>query len=145
LERSGKWCIGITAPEQARKRSKVWPRRVAQTRREAQRLADSFIEQVNERNNDLRLLSFDENTLAGLYKRCRELIGQHLKNSTLIAYEYHFNHQLIPALGTRTLREITTVELQIFFNGFHPRMAAKTIRNLHAALRAALNQAVAWA
>jgi integrase len=128
----------------ARKRSKVWPRRLAQTRREAQRLADSFIEQVNERNNDLRLLSFDNNTLAGLHQRCKELIWKHLKNSTLIAYEYHFNHQLIPALGARTLREITTIELQIFFNGFHPRMAAKTIRNLHAALRAALNQAVAW-
>jgi hypothetical protein len=70
----------------ARKRSKVWPRRLAQPRREAQRLADSFIEQVNERNNDLRLLSFDNNTLAGLHQLCKELIWQHLKNSTLIAY-----------------------------------------------------------
>lgn len=42
------------------------------------------------------------------------------------------------------LRKLKTVDLQEWFNSFHPRLAPKTIRLMHASLRAALSQAIAW-
>ena len=37
-----------------------------------------------------------------------------------------------------------TIELQDFFNSFSPRLAAKTIRNMHGCMRAVFNQGKAW-
>src|SRR5439155_23101025 len=37
-----------------------------------------------------------------------------------------------------------TIELQDFFNSFSPRLASKTIRNMHGCLRAVFNQGKAW-
>jgi integrase len=42
------------------------------------------------------------------------------------------------------LRKLTTVALQEWFNSFHPRLAPKTIKSMHGALRVTLNQAVTW-
>src|SRR5260370_13607874 len=42
------------------------------------------------------------------------------------------------------LTKIRTLELQDFFNSFSPRLASKTIRNMHGSLRALLNQGKAW-
>lgn len=125
-------------------RSKVWAKSIARTQREAQRLADAFIEEVNVANNDPRLYSSDENTLAGLQKKCSELTWPHLKKSTLMNYEYFFNKYLIPRLGEQHIDELNTVELQAYFNSFIGKLAPRTIKNMHAALRAVLGQAVVW-
>src|SRR5215471_3449027 len=37
-----------------------------------------------------------------------------------------------------------TIELQDFFNSFSPRLASKTIRNMHACLRTVLSQGKPW-
>ena len=50
----------------------------------------------------------------------------------------------MPKWGNVKLRKLTTVALQEWFNSFHPRLAPKTIRSMHGALRATLNQAVTW-
>jgi integrase len=42
------------------------------------------------------------------------------------------------------LTKLRTIELQDFFNSFSPRLASKTIRNMHDCLRALLNQGKAW-
>src|ERR1700739_3198812 len=42
------------------------------------------------------------------------------------------------------LPKLSTIELQDFFNSFSPRLAPKTIRNMHGCLRAVLNQGKAW-
>ena len=52
-------------------RSKVWAKSVVRTQREAQRLADDFMKEVNSKNNDPRLHSPDDNTVAGLEKKCK--------------------------------------------------------------------------
>lgn len=51
---------------------------------------------------------------------------------------------LLPAWGTMKLRKMNIVELQDFFNSFHPRLSAKSIRLMHACLRVHLNQAKVW-
>lgn len=125
-------------------RSKVWAKSIVRTQREAQRLADDFIDGVNSKNNDPRLYSADENTVAGLEKKCRELTWPHLKKSTRNNYEYFFSKCLIPKLGNKRMDELTTMELQAFFNSYIGTLSPYTIKNMHAALRAALAQAVVW-
>ena len=59
-------------------------------------------------------------------------------------YEFLFTSYLLPRWGEARLRELKTIELQAFFNSFHPRLSPKAIRLMHGGLRTALNQAVVW-
>ena len=61
-------------------RSKVWAKSLVHSQREAQRLADAFIDEVNAKNNDPRLYSSDEQTLAGLVQKLKDLTWPHLRN-----------------------------------------------------------------
>jgi hypothetical protein len=54
-----------------RKRSKVWAKSTAPSKREAQRLADQFMEKVNARNNEPGLYPSDDETLASRIAKCR--------------------------------------------------------------------------
>ena len=67
-----------------------------------------------------------------------------LKNSTRISYDYHLDTYILPKWGSTKLAKLTAIELQDFFNSFSPRLASKTIRNMHACLRAVVNQGKAW-
>ena len=127
-----------------RKRSKVWSKQVVPSQRQAQRLADQFMEKVNERNNEPDLNSTEDETLASLISKCRQKTWPHLKNSTRQHYEFFMNKYLVPAWGTMKVRKMKTIELQDFFNSFHPRLSPKSIRLMHACLRVHLNQAKVW-
>ncbi len=125
-------------------RTKCWAKSLVPTRTEAQRLADGFMETVNQRNNEPQLFPGGEETLAGLVAICREKMWPLLKNSTRISYDYHLDTYILPKWGSRKLTKLRTIELQDFFNSFSPRLASKTIRNMHGCLRALLNQGKAW-
>ncbi len=126
------------------KRSKVWAKSGVPTLRKVQNLADEFMVEVNSHNNDPRLASSDDFTVAGLYKKCSILTWPLLKKPSIVNYRYYFDDFLVPGLGNTPLDALTTVELQPFFNSFSPGLSPKSIKNMHAALRAALSQAVAW-
>jgi len=111
---------------------------------EAQRLADQFMETANERNNEPQHFPGGEETLAGLVAICREKMWPLLKNSTRIGYDFHLDTYILPRWGSTKLTKLRTIELQDFFNSFSPRLASKTIRNMHGCLRAVLNQGKAW-
>lgn len=49
---------------------------------------------------------------------------------------------LLPKFGNTTLRKLTTLRLQAYFNSLQPGLSPKTIRLIHGSLRAALNQAI---
>ncbi len=127
-----------------RKRSKVWGKQTAPSKRDAQRLADQFMEKVNARNNEPGLYITDDETLASLFAKCREKTWPHLKNSTRKHYEFFADKYLLPAWGTMKLRKMSVIELQDFFNSFHPRLSPKSIRLMHACMRVHLNQAKVW-
>lgn len=127
-----------------RKRSRVWSKKTAASRIEAQQLADEFMVRVNKRNNDPASFPSQEDTLSTLLAKCRELTWPFLKNSTRKSYGHFFDDEIVPKWGNVKLRKLTTVALQEWFNSFHPRLAPKTIRSMHGALRATLNQAVTW-
>ena len=59
-------------------------------------------------------------------------------------YEYFFDNYLVPQLGKRRIDELDNMELQAFFNSFLGKLSPYTIKNMHAALRASLAQAVTW-
>jgi len=127
-----------------RKRSKVWAKSTVPNRREAQRLADQFMEKVNARNNEPGLYPSEDETLATLIAKCREKTWPYLKNSTRQHYEFLSGKYLLPSWGTMKLRKMNIIELQDFFNSFYPRLSPKSIRLMHACLRVHLNQAKVW-
>jgi len=126
------------------KRSKTWAKSRVPGQREAQKLADQFMEPVNERNNQPHLFASDEETLQAVYNKCAEMTWPHLKNSTRKQYEENFQTYLLPELGSRNVRKLTTMELQGFFNKLSPALSPKSIRLIHGTLRAALNQGKSW-
>ena len=82
--------------------------------------------------------------MAGLVAICREKMWPLLKNSTRISYDFYLDTYLLPKWGSMKLTKMRTIELQDFFNSFSPRLAPKTIRNMHGCMRAAFNQGKAW-
>ncbi len=82
--------------------------------------------------------------MAGLVAICREKMWPLLKNSTRISYDFYLDTYLLPKWGSMQLTKMRTIELQDFFNSFSPRLAPKTIRNMHACMRAIFNQGKAW-
>jgi integrase len=79
-----------------------------------------------------------------VYDKCRELTWPYLKNSTRKQYEENFKRYLLPKFGNSKLRKLTTMELQAYFKSLHPRLSPKSVKLIHGALRAALNQGIAW-
>jgi integrase len=67
-----------------------------------------------------------------------------LKNSTRISYDYFLDTHILPKWGSVKLTKMRTIELQDFFNSFSPRLAPKTIRNMHGCLRTILAQGKTW-
>jgi len=128
----------------ARRRTKVWSKTLVHSHWEAQSLADQFMFEVNSRNNQPEALVPARDTVKMLYESCRQLTWKHLKNSTQGQYEFLFTSYILPEWGNARLRDLKTMELQAFFNSFHPRLSPKTIRLIHGSLRAALSQAVVW-
>ena len=125
-------------------RTKGWAKSLVPTRTEAQRLADQFMESINERNNEPQNLPGGGETLAGLVAICRQKMWPLLKNSTRMSYDYHLDAYILPRWGSTKFEKLRTIELQDFFNSLSPRLAPKTIRNMHGCLRAVLNQGKAW-
>jgi len=125
-------------------RTKSWSKTQALTKTEAQRLADQYMVFVNHRNNQPQLVRMDESTISGLVAICRDKMWPLLKNSTRISYDFYLDKYLLPRWGSTRPDRVRTLELQDFFNSFSPRLAPKTIRNMHACLRTVFNQGKAW-
>ncbi len=101
-----------------RHRSKVWAKSVASTQREAQTFGRRFHPRGEFEEQRPRLQSSDDNTVAGLEKKCTELTWPLLKKPTRMNYGYFFGKYLIPTLGSKRMDELSTMELQAFFNSF---------------------------
>jgi integrase len=127
-----------------RGRTKSWGKDLVPTKTEAQREADRFMDTVNGRNNEPQLFPSGEETMAGLVAICREKMWPLLKNSTRISYDFYLDTHLLPKWGSMRLTKMRTIELQDFFNSFSPRLAPKTIRNMHACMRTVFSQGKAW-
>jgi integrase len=126
------------------KRTKSWAKSGVPGHREAQRLGDQFMEQVNERNNQPHLFASDEDTVQSIYEKCRDLTWPHLKNSTRNQYQDHFKTYLLPQFGKKKVRKLATREVQEYFNTLSSGLSPKSIKLIHGTFRAALNQGLSW-
>ncbi|HWR35376.1 MAG TPA: tyrosine-type recombinase/integrase [Clostridia bacterium] len=125
------------------KRGKKWSKKYVPTKREAQKRADEFMEQVNERNNSPKFCSTDGDTFASLVKLYRDKVLPHLKNSTRLHYEFFLETYLIPEFGATRITKIRRIKVQDFINA-RKKLAPKTVKNLHACFRAILNEGKRW-
>jgi integrase len=127
-----------------RGRTRSWSKNSVASRAEVQRLADQFMEPINDRNNEPLAVSLKGDTLGALVATCREKMWPLLKNSTRISYDFYLDTHILPKWGPMRVVKMRTLELQDFFNSYHPRLASRTIRNMHACLRTVLNQGKVW-
>jgi len=125
------------------KRGKKWSKQYVPSKREAQKRADEFIEQVNEKNNSPQLCSNDGDTLSSLAKMYREKISCHLRNSTRLNYDFYLDTYLVPKFQDTKLNRIRRVAVQDFINA-QTNLSPKTIRNLHGCFRVVLNEGIRW-
>ncbi len=88
----------------------------------------------------------DDVTLAELLERWMEhLRSKGRSENTLYGYRRYIERDLVPALGSTRLSKLTVLNVDRFYDSLTDRgLAPATVRQAHAILRAALNQAERW-
>jgi integrase len=116
----------------------------ARTKREAQALRARLLTQVNEGRRPAT-----DATVAQLLARWLEVAD--LAWSTRVTYQGYIDRVILPALGQIPLRRLDTATLDRFYTVLRARggtggapLAPATVRQVHAILRRALDQAARW-
>ena len=88
----------------------------------------------------------DDPTLAELLERWMEHIaGLGRSDSTLYNYRKYIDREIVPALGSNRLSKLSPLDIDRFYTKLRKRgLSSSTIRQMHAILRASLNQAERW-
>lgn len=88
----------------------------------------------------------DDPTLAELLERWMEhLAGLGRSDSTLYNYRKYIDREIVPALGSNRLSKLSPLDIDRFYTKLRKRgLSSSTIRQMHAILRASLNQAERW-
>lgn len=88
----------------------------------------------------------DDPTLAELLERWMEhLAGLGRSDSTLYNYRKYIDREIAPALGSNRLSKLSPLDIDRFYTKLRKRgLSSSTIRQMHAILRASLNQAERW-
>jgi integrase len=91
-------------------------------------------------------ISFDDPTLADLLDRWLEHITSVGRApTTLYHYRQYVDREIVPVLGAIRLSKLTALDIDRLYGQLRKRnLAAATIRQIHAILRASLNQAERW-
>jgi integrase len=116
----------------------------ARTKREAQALRARLLTQVNEGRRPAT-----DATVAQLLARWLEVTD--LAWSTRVTYQGYVDRVILPALGQVLLRRLDTATLDRFYTTLRTRggtggtpLAPATVRQVHAIVRRALDQAARW-
>jgi integrase len=116
----------------------------ARTKREAQALRARLLTQVDEGRRPAT-----DATLAQLLERWLEMAD--LAWSTRVTYKGYIERTILPTIGHLPLRRLDTATLDRFYSELRGRggvggrpMAPATVRQVHAILRRALDQAARW-
>jgi hypothetical protein len=91
-------------------------------------------------------LSFDDPTPGQLLERWLEHItGLGRADTTLYHYRQYVDREIDPVLGSIRLSKLTALDIDHLYTKLRKRsLAPATIRQIHAILRASLNQAERW-
>ena len=140
--RPGVWELIVQLPRDvASGRTRQTSRTVHGTKREAQRALAALVAEVSSGK-----VSSNSETLAQLLTRWLDHVGEQLSPTTAREYRRLVATLIEPALGSLTLRRVTTHRLDVFYSGLvrDRGLSPSSVRQVHAVLRGALGQAVRW-
>ncbi len=140
--RPGVWELIVQLPRDvAGGRTRQLSRTVRGTKREAQRALAAAIADVSAG----KVASSNE-TLGELLARWLDHVAGNLSPTTAREYRRLATTLIVPALGTLTLRRVTTQRLDGFYATLvrERGLSPSSVRQVHAVLRGALGQAVRW-
>ena len=91
-------------------------------------------------------VSFDDPTLSSLLERWMEHITSLGRaDTTLYHYRQYIDREIVPVLGSIRLSRLKALDIDRLYGSLRKRgLAPATIRQVHAILRASLNQAERW-
>lgn len=116
-------------------------RSVRGTKRDAEKVLNKLLADSDLGHHTGTDAKFDE-----LAREWLAMAETDLSPSTLRRYRFILNNRVLPALGGRPVRSIRTVELDRLYLGLtnDVGLAPATVRQVHAVIRRALQQAVRW-
>ena len=136
--KDGRWVAGLYVDEADGRRR----RRVAYGKTRAE--AEARLVEERGRVEAGVAMTPSQLTLAAYLKEWLDLIvAKRVRPNTLAAYRFNAETYLIPDLGTKRLRRLSAREVRLYLAALERRgVGARTIRYVHATLRAALEDAV---
>jgi integrase len=143
-QRGNTWQVIVHAGRDPLTGKRRNPTGTAHTKREAQALRARLLTQVDEGRRPAT-----DATVAQLLERWLEMAD--LAWSTRVTYKGYIERTILPTLGHLPLRRLDTATLDRFYTELRVRggvggrpMAPATVRQVHAILRRALDQAARW-
>jgi integrase len=138
----GVWEVRVsTGRDPVTKRQREISRTVRGTRRDAQKVLNELVVEV-----DKGQYTGTSTTFAQLCEKWITLAKSDLSPVTIRSYESHLRKHILPAFGDRPLRDIKTVDIDSLYHSLqqHHQVTPSTVRHIHAVIRRAFRQAVIW-
>jgi integrase len=86
-----------------------------------------------------------DGSVAQLLNRWLDLIEPELSPNTMVNYRAYTTRYILPYLGARPMRRLTTYDIDAFYRELTAKgLAPATVRQAHSILRKALSEAVRW-
>lgn len=135
--KTGKWKYQVRIPQPGSKPLVV--QRTADTRREAERLADALYTDLSKKSIHLQPKSF-----AGLVSNYLKLKEPYLAPSTLANNKYLLNKYVLPVLGTMRTEGVTSTEIQAFLMSLHEKLSAASVNKIRTVMNGVFSVAVQY-
>ena len=134
----GRWCgaLYVTEADGRRVRRRVY----AKTRKEVE---DKLVELRSKAETGVPLTPTKLTLAVYLQEWLTQIVAQRVRPNTLAGYTFHVDRYLVPDLGDRKLGRLTAREIRLYLDELKRRgQGVRTIRYVHATLRAALEDAM---
>lgn len=134
----GRWCgaMYVTESDDRRVRRRVYGR----TRREAE---DKLLELRRKDESGIPIPSSKLTLERFLREWLSQIVAPRVRPNTLAHYTFHIDKYLVPDLGQRQLGKLSAREVRLYLDSLgRAGRGVRTIRYVHATLRAALEDAV---
>jgi integrase len=140
-KRGKKWAVVVdVARDETGRRQQRWHSGYG-TRREAQEALTELLGRVQHGT----YVEPTKQTLGGFLGDWLEAVKIRVRPTTHAMYESLLRLYAVPALGNAPLQRLTTAQLDGLYGGVLAKgLSPKSVRHLHATVRAALNDAVRW-
>lgn len=134
----GRWCgaLYVTEADGRRVRRRVY----GKTRKEVE---EKFVELRTKAEANVPITPAHLTLEPYLREWLSQIVVTRVRPNTLAAYQFHVDRYLAPDLGTRKLGRLTAREVRLYLDSLLRRgHGARTVRYVHATLRAALEDAM---